>query len=40
MPALTVAGGHLYLLVVSVAVPTDQADPTGTTQQFLLQITG
>jgi hypothetical protein len=40
MPSLTVAGGHLYLLVVSVAVPTDQADPAGTTQQFVLQITG
>ena len=40
MPPLTVAGGHLYLLDVSVAVPTDQANPAGTTQQFLLQITG
>jgi hypothetical protein len=39
MPSLTVAGGHLYLLDVSVAVPTDQANPAGTTQQFLLQIT-
>jgi hypothetical protein len=40
MPSLSVASGHLYLLDVSVAAPTDQADPAGTTQQFLLQITG
>jgi hypothetical protein len=37
-PALAVAGGHRYLLDLAVAVPPDQYDPAGTTQQFLLQI--
>ena len=40
LPSLTVAAGHLYLLDVSVAIPTGQVNPAGATQQFLLQITG
>ena len=33
---LTVAGGHRYTLTVAVAVPPNQLDRAGTTQQFLL----
>lgn len=40
LPPLAVAEGHLYLLDVSIAVPADQANLAGTSQQFLLQITG
>ncbi len=40
LPAVTVAGGHLYLLTVTVAIPPSQAaaQPGGSSQQFLLQI--
>jgi hypothetical protein len=37
---LAVAAGHLYTLTVSVAIPAGQADPTGSTQQFLIRISG
>lgn len=40
LPALSMAGGHLYLLSVTVAPPVAQANPAGTSQQILLQITG
>ena len=40
LPPLAVAEGHLYLLDVSIAVPADQTNLAGTSQQFLLQITG
>jgi hypothetical protein len=36
----TVAIGHRYLLAVTVAIPPGQADPTGSTQQLLVQVTG
>jgi hypothetical protein len=36
-----VAGGHVYLVTVSIAIPAgQQSQPQGSTQQFLLQITG
>ncbi len=35
-----VSSGHRYTLTVSIAIPAGQADPTGSTQQFLLEITG
>ncbi|HEY7917161.1 MAG TPA: hypothetical protein VIC86_09315 [Acidimicrobiales bacterium] len=36
-----VAGGHLYTLTLAIAIdPSNQLDPTGSTQQFLLQISG
>jgi len=37
LPPLPVAGGHLYELAVSVAVP-PQANPAGASQRFLIQI--
>ena len=37
LPPLPVAGGHLYELTVTVAVP-PQANPAGATQSFLIQI--
>lgn len=37
---LPVASGHRYTLVVAVSVPPGQADPTGSTQAFLVQVTG
>ena len=37
---LTVASGHRYTLTVSVAVPAGQSDPAGSTQEFLVQISG
>jgi hypothetical protein len=40
MPSVSVAGGHLYLLAVAVNVLPDQTDRVGTTQEFLLQISG
>ena len=39
-PGLTVAGGHLYLLTITLAPPAGQQNPAGTSQQFLLQIVG
>jgi hypothetical protein len=39
-PALTVASGHLYTLTITLSPPTGQANPAGTSQQFLLQIVG
>jgi hypothetical protein len=39
MPPLTVAGGHLYELSLAVAIP-PQANPAGSTQKFLIQISG
>jgi hypothetical protein len=39
LPPLPVAGGHLYDLTVSVAVP-PQANPAGATQKFVIQIAG
>jgi len=38
--ALPVAPGHSYTLTVAVALPPAQVDPTGSTQQFLVTITG
>ena len=35
---LPVASGHTYTLVVAVTLPPGQADPTGATQQFLVQV--
>jgi hypothetical protein len=40
LPSLTVAPGHLYTLTVAVAVPASQQDRAGSSQQFLLQISG
>jgi len=40
LPSATVATGHLYTLTVQVAVPASQQDTAGSTQQFLLQISG
>ncbi|HEY5097719.1 MAG TPA: hypothetical protein VII46_06695 [Acidimicrobiales bacterium] len=40
LPSLSVATGHLYTLTVQVAVPASQQDTAGSTQQFLLQISG
>jgi hypothetical protein len=37
---LPVGAGHRYLLTVAVSLPPAQLDPTGSTQQFLVQITG
>ena len=37
---LPVASGHLYTLTVSVSLPPGQADPTGSTQRFLVEVTG
>ena len=37
LPPLPVAGGHLYELAVTVAVP-PQANPAGASQTFLIQI--
>jgi hypothetical protein len=39
MPALAVAGGYDYELSLAVAIP-PQANPAGSTQKFLIQITG
>jgi len=38
MAPMTVAGGHLYLLTLSVALPAGQTLPQGTSQQFVLKI--
>ena len=38
LPALKVAKGHNYTLTVTLTPPTGQADPAGTSQQYLLQI--
>jgi hypothetical protein len=37
---LTVASGYRYTLTVALTIPPGQTDPTGSTQQFLLQIAG
>ncbi len=39
MPPLAVAGGYDYDLTLAVAVP-PQANPAGSTQRILIQITG
>lgn len=38
MGPMAVAGGHLYSLTLSIAVPAGQTLPQGTSQQFLLKI--
>ena len=40
LPPLTVASGHTYTLTVAVATPANQQDRAGSTQQFLVQISG
>jgi hypothetical protein len=40
LDALPVASAHRYLLTVLVSLPPGQADPTGSTQQFLVQVSG
>jgi hypothetical protein len=36
-----VANGHRYVVTVSIAIPVgQQLQPQGSTQQFLVQITG
>jgi hypothetical protein len=35
---LPVAGGHTYTVTVAVTLPPGQADPAGSTQQFLVQV--
>ena len=35
---IAVASGHTYLLTVSVAIPPGQANPTGSSQELLVQI--
>jgi hypothetical protein len=37
---LPVSSAHRYLLTVSVSLPPGQVDPAGSTQQFLVQVTG
>ena len=37
---LPVSSGHRYTLTVAASLPPGQADPTGSTQQFLVQVTG
>jgi hypothetical protein len=37
---LPVASGHRYTMTVSLSLPPGQADPTGSTQAFLVQVTG
>ena len=39
LPPLKVAGGHVYELSLAVAIP-PQANPAGSTQKFLIQISG
>ena len=38
--ALSVGAGHRYLVTVSVSLPPGQADPAGSSQKFLVQVTG
>jgi hypothetical protein len=38
LQSVAVAPGHLYNLVIAIDIPADQADPTGATQSFVLQI--
>lgn len=40
LPALNVAGGHTYVLTVAIAIPPGQLNPAGSTQQFVLLVTG
>ncbi len=40
LPALPVASGHQYTVTVSVSLPPGQVDPTGATQEFLVQVAG
>ena len=40
MSPLAVAAGHRFSLTIAVATPPGQADTTGSTQEFLLQISG
>jgi len=35
---LPVAGSHRYLVTVAMALPPGQADPSGSTQQFLVEV--
>jgi hypothetical protein len=39
LPPLPVATGHRYTVTVQVSLPPGQADPTGSTQQFLVYVT-
>ena len=40
LAAVPVASAHRYLVTVSVSVPPGQADATGSTQQFLVEVAG
>ena len=40
MAPLPVAGGHRYTLTITIAIPPSQVVVEGSTQQFLLQISG
>jgi hypothetical protein len=40
MAPLPVAAGHRFSLTIAVATPPGQAETTGSTQEFLLQISG
>jgi hypothetical protein len=40
LAALPVSSAHRYLVNVTVSLPPGQADPSGSTQQFLVQVTG
>ena len=40
MAPLAVAAGHRFSLTIAVATPPGQADTTGSTQEYLLQISG
>jgi hypothetical protein len=37
---LPVGAGHRYMLTVAVSLPPGQQDPAGSTQQFLVEVTG
>jgi hypothetical protein len=40
LAAVPVSSAHRYLVTVSVSLPPGQADPVGSSQQFLVQVTG
>ncbi len=40
LPGVTVADGHLYNLVLAIDLPPGQVDPAGSSQAFLIQISG
>ena len=37
---LPVGAGHRYMLTVAISLPPGQIDPAGSSQQFLIDITG